>query len=81
MLHERVIPIDGQEKKRVAIHISRSDGKGTYPARRAAMISNALADEIDIVFLCGEDSPPAPEGFKTVSNVEQQQHFYRQLRR
>ena len=38
-LHERVIPIDGQQKKTVAIHISRSDGKGTYPARRAAMIT------------------------------------------
>jgi spore coat polysaccharide biosynthesis predicted glycosyltransferase SpsG len=62
-----VIPIDGQKKKTVAIHISRSDGKGTYPARRAAMIANALADEINIVYLCGVDSPPAPEGFKTMS--------------
>ncbi|HJF33810.1 MAG TPA: hypothetical protein K8V56_18745, partial [Sporosarcina psychrophila] len=61
-----MIPIDGQQKKKVAIHISRSDGKGTYPARRAAMIANALADEIDIVYLCGADSPPAPEGFKTM---------------
>ena len=31
------------------------------------MITNALADEIDIVYLCGADSPPAPEGFKTMS--------------
>ena len=68
-VHERVIPIDGQEKKRVAIHISRSDGKGTYPARRAAMIAHTLADETDIVFLCGADSPPAPDGFRTVSTV------------
>ncbi|MBO0588800.1 hypothetical protein [Sporosarcina sp. E16_8] len=62
-----MIPIDGQQKKTVAIHISRSDGKGTYPARRAAMITNALADEIEIVYLCGADSPPAPEGSKTIS--------------
>lgn len=69
MLHERVIPIDGQEKKRVAIHLSQSDGKGTYPARRAAMIAHNLAGEADIVFLCGADSPPAPDGFRTVSTV------------
>ena len=31
------------------------------------MIANTLADEIDIVYLCGADSPPAPEGFKTIS--------------
>lgn len=30
------------------------------------MIANTLADDIDIVYLCGVDSPPAPEGFKTV---------------
>lgn len=65
--HERVIPINGQRKQTVAIHISRSDGKGTYPARRAAMIANDLADETNIVFICGADSPPAPNGFKSVS--------------
>ncbi len=68
-MYERVIPIDGQEKKKIAIHISQSDGKGTYPARRAAMIAYALAEGTNIVFLCGEDSPPAPDGFKTVSTV------------
>lgn len=66
MLHERVIPIDGQKKNKIAIYISRADGKGTYPARRAAMISKALATEMDIIFLCGEDSPPAPAGYKTI---------------
>jgi spore coat polysaccharide biosynthesis predicted glycosyltransferase SpsG len=30
------------------------------------MIANTLGEEIDIVYLCGVDSPPAPEGFKTV---------------
>lgn len=30
------------------------------------MIAKALADETDIIFLCGADSPPAPEGFKSV---------------
>ena len=66
MLLERVIPIDRHEKKKIAIYISRSDGKGTYPARRAAIISQALATEMDILFLCGEDSPPAPAGFKEI---------------
>ncbi|WP_186668020.1 PseG/SpsG family protein [Sporosarcina sp. BP05] len=68
-----MIPIDGQQKKTVAIHISRSDGKGTYPARRAAMIANTLGEEIDIVYLCGVDSPPAPEGFKTVQTENNSQ--------
>jgi spore coat polysaccharide biosynthesis predicted glycosyltransferase SpsG len=31
------------------------------------MITNDLAVETTIVFLCGTDSPPAPEGFETVS--------------
>lgn len=60
-----MIPIDGQEKKTIAIHVSRSDGKGTYPARRAAMIANTLKEEANIVFLCGDDSPTAPDGFNT----------------
>ncbi|MFJ7934223.1 hypothetical protein [Sporosarcina sp. NPDC096371] len=64
-----MIPIDGQEKKRVAIYISQSDEKGTYPARRAAMIAHEMAEEADIVFLCGAGSPPAPDGFRTVSTV------------
>lgn len=66
MLHERVIPIDGQEKKRIAIHISRSDGKGTYPARRATILAQALANEATVVFFCGEDSPPTPADFKEI---------------
>lgn len=67
MLYERVIPIDKQEKKTVAIHISQSDEKGTYPARRTAILAHALAEEATIIFLCGEDSPPAPTGFKSVA--------------
>ncbi|WP_203249137.1 hypothetical protein [Sporosarcina beigongshangi] len=66
MLYERVIPINEQEKKRIAIYLSQSDGKGSYPARRAAMIAHNLAEEADIVFFCGADSPSAPNGFKAI---------------
>lgn len=51
--------------KKVAIHITRVDGKGTYPARRAEMIARALPDT-EVVFLCGDGSFPAPEGFKSI---------------
>jgi spore coat polysaccharide biosynthesis predicted glycosyltransferase SpsG len=66
MLQERVITIVGHEKKKIAIYISRSDGKGTYPARRAAMIAQTLTTEMDILFLRGEESPPTPAGYKEI---------------
>lgn len=63
-----MIPIDGQVKKKIAIHISRADGKGTYPERRAALIAGQFKDEVDeIIFLCGEMSPEPPEGFRVVA--------------
>lgn len=31
------------------------------------MIANTLREESRIIYLCGENSPPAPEGFKTVN--------------
>ncbi len=37
------------------------------------MIANTLGEEIDIVYLCGVDSPPAPEGFKTVHTANNSQ--------
>lgn len=64
-----MIPISAQKKKRVAFHISQSDGKGTYPERRAKILAQTLNEEVDIVFVCGEQSPPAPEGFETVKTV------------
>lgn len=68
---ERVIPISGQEKKRIAFYIARSDGKGSYPERRATMLAHALQQETEIVFLCGKDSPPAPDGFRSISILGQ----------
>ena len=60
-----MILIDKQLKKKVVIHVCRSDGKGTYPERRAEIIARTL-EGIDVVFLCGNDSPPAPADFQTV---------------
>ena len=42
------------------------------------MIANTLGEEIDIVYLCGVDSPPAPEGFKTV-HTENNSQFLKAL--
>lgn len=55
----------------IAFYISRSDGKGTYPERRAALITKILKEEANIVFLCGEDSPDAPNGLETISFIGQ----------
>ncbi|MCZ2257456.1 PseG/SpsG family protein [Sporosarcina sp. G11-34] len=61
-----MIPIDKQRKKKVAIHVSNSDGKGTYPAKRAEIIARALT-EVDVVFIRGDQSFPPPDGFPTVT--------------
>jgi len=61
-----MILIDNKHKKKVVIHISHSDGKGTYPERRAETIARAL-EGVEIIFLCGNLSPQAPADFKTVT--------------
>lgn len=62
-----MIPIDKQLKKRMAIYVSDTDGKGTYPIRRAEIIAKSLPDTIDIVFIHKKDSYPIPDGFKAVT--------------
>ena len=73
-----MIPIVEQQKKKVAIFVSETDGKGTYPARRAEIIARALATIVDIIFICEEDSLPVPKGFKTV-NLDKRKSFVQAL--
>lgn len=61
-----MIPIDKHQKKKVAVYVCPSDGKGTYPARRAEMIARELTG-IEVVFISGSQSFPAPAGFQTVA--------------
>jgi spore coat polysaccharide biosynthesis predicted glycosyltransferase SpsG len=63
-----MILIDKLPKKKVVIHVCQADGKGTYPTRRAEMIARELKD-IEVIFLCGNQSPPAPTDFQTVQIV------------
>ncbi|QTD40671.1 PseG/SpsG family protein [Sporosarcina sp. Te-1] len=62
-----MIPIETREKKTIAIHVARTDAKGTYPARRAAILASVLSEEANVVFLTGPASPPVPEGFREIS--------------
>lgn len=61
-----MIPIEVLKKKTVAFYISRADGKGDYPARRAAYLAKEIAEEANCLFIVGEQSPPAPDGFKSI---------------
>ncbi|WP_438314755.1 PseG/SpsG family protein [Sporosarcina sp. FA9] len=61
-----MILIDNKHKKKVVIHISHSDGKGTYPERRAETIARTL-EGVEIIFLCENLSPVAPADFRTVT--------------
>ncbi|GKV55933.1 hypothetical protein NCCP2222_18800 [Sporosarcina sp. NCCP-2222] len=62
-----MIPIETREKKTIAIHVARTDAKGTYPARRAAILAKILSEEANVLFLTGPTSPAAPEGFQEIT--------------
>lgn len=62
-----MIPIEEQVKKKIAMYVSETDGKGTYPSKRAALLAHALKDEAIIIFLCDQQSPVPPAGFPALS--------------
>lgn len=62
-----MIPIDEKKKRLLAIYVHDTDGKGTYPIRRAEIIARSLPDLIDIIFIHKEGSHPAPKGFQSVT--------------
>ncbi|WP_251693455.1 PseG/SpsG family protein [Sporosarcina luteola] len=64
---ERVIPIENSKKKTVAFYIARSDGKGSYPAKRASVLAKDIAKEVNVLFIVGENSPSPPDGFKSIT--------------
>ena len=51
----------------LAFYIQDTEGKGTYPFRRAKVIAESLPDTIEIIFILKKGSYPAPEGFKTIT--------------
>lgn len=51
LIRERMIPINNQLKKRVVIYVCDTDGKGTYPLRRAKTIAQALPKSIEITIV------------------------------
>jgi spore coat polysaccharide biosynthesis predicted glycosyltransferase SpsG len=63
----RMIPIDKLPQMMIAFYIQDTEGKGTYPIRRAKVLAEALPDTIEIIFILKKGSPPAPEGFKTIT--------------
>lgn len=61
-----MIPIENQKKKNVALYINRSDGKGSYPATRAALLAKEIAKKANVIFIFGENSPSPPQNFKSI---------------
>lgn len=62
-----MIPIENSKKKTVAFYIARSDGKGSYPARRAALLAQAIVNEVNVLFIVGDNSPSPPDGFNSIT--------------
>lgn len=62
-----MIPIERQLHKKLAIYVHDTDGKGTYPARRAETIARTLSSHIEIIFIVHKDYPFSPKGFQTVT--------------
>lgn len=62
-----MIPIENSKKKTVAFYIARSDGKGSYPARRAALLAQAIINEVNVLFIVGDNSPSPPDGFNSIT--------------
>lgn len=61
-----MIPIENSKKRIVAFHITWSDGKGSYPARRAAVLAQAIIKEMNVIFIVGKNSPSPPDGYKSI---------------
>ncbi|WP_153730303.1 PseG/SpsG family protein [Sporosarcina obsidiansis] len=56
-----MVPIEEQVQKKIAMYLSVTDGKGSYPLRRAATLANTLKNEAEIIFLHDTETP-APKG-------------------
>ena len=63
----RVIPINENLRKKLAIYVCDTDGKGTYPMRRAKVIAQSLPDSIDIIFIHLEGSELPPQNFQVTT--------------
>ncbi|MDW0116461.1 hypothetical protein QTL97_05915 [Sporosarcina thermotolerans] len=61
-----MIPIENSKKKTVAFYIARADGKGSYPTRRATILAQAIAKEVNVLFIVGENSPLPSDEFKSI---------------
>lgn len=64
---ERMILINVQLKKKLAIYIHDTDGKGTYPLRRALTIVHSLPKSIEILFIGAEKFQSALKDFQFIS--------------
>lgn len=57
-----MIPINVNLKKKVAIYVCDTDGKGTYPLRRAKIIAQSLPESIEVIFISHQKLGSSLEG-------------------
>lgn len=62
-----MIPIDVQLKKKLAIYVCDTDGKGTYPLRRAMMIAKSLPETIEKIFISHQKFNYSLQGSQFIS--------------
>lgn len=55
-----------QQRKTIAIYVTSTDGKGSYPARRAVLIAEQLQEEANIVFVAKDIQFFTSKGFQGI---------------
>lgn len=58
-----MVPIEQQVLKKIVMHLSITDGRGSYPARRAMFLATTLKDEAEIIFLYDSETITPPTDF------------------
>jgi len=58
-----VVPIEKQVQKTIVIYLSITEGKGSYPLRRALILANTLKSEAQVIFLYDQETPVPSEDF------------------
>ncbi|PIC76262.1 CMP-N-acetylneuraminic acid synthetase [Sporosarcina sp. P19] len=58
-----MVPIEKQVQKTIVIYLSITEGKGSYPLRRALLLANTLKNEAQVIFLYDQETPVPSDHF------------------
>ena len=58
-----MVPIEKQVQKTIVIYLSITEGKGSYPLRRAQILADTLKNEAEVIFLYDSETPVPSNNF------------------